>query len=244
MGAVQVNGVRLGYRQAGDPDGMPVLMLHGSTSNAQTWEPFTPHLVAAGHRAIAVDLRGHGTSDRTAAYSLDLLRDDVLGLLDVLDLRDAVLVGHSVGAHAALAAARWAPARVARLVLEDLSAPPRRAAPLAGVGPMQLLAAIASMKVVRRDYELRAVRAIFRQLSRPDPVWWSGLSAVRQPTLILSGGPDSCIPPRRLADVTTALRDARLATIPVGHRVHTLAPDEFAAEVTAFLTETAAYSLP
>jgi pimeloyl-ACP methyl ester carboxylesterase len=88
-----------------------------------------------------------------------------------------------------------------------------------------------------RDFELRAVVSIIRQLSRPDPDWWAQLGGVRQPTLILSGGPTSCIPPQRLAEVTAAIAGARLTTIPVGHRVHSLSPDRFAAEVIAFLTE-------
>ena len=80
---------------------------------------------------------------------------------------------------------------------------------------------------------------ILRQLSRPDMQWWQRLGDVRQPTLILSGGPTSCIPPQRLADVTAAIPGARLTTIPVGHRVHSLARDRFSAEVLAFLAEPA-----
>src|SRR5690349_18234452 len=104
-GAVTVNGVRLSYRRAGDADGVPVMLLHGSGSSASTWDRLTPHLTAAGHRTIAVDLRGHGRSSRTCDYSLTSLRDDVLALLDAFALPDAVLIGHSVGAYAALAAA-------------------------------------------------------------------------------------------------------------------------------------------
>jgi pimeloyl-ACP methyl ester carboxylesterase len=62
---------------------------------------------------------------------------------------------------------------------------------------------------------------------------------VRQPTLILSGGATSCIPRQRLAEVGAAIPGARITTIPVGHRVHSLARDRFAAEVLAFLAEPA-----
>ena len=225
-----MNGVRLGYRESGDPFGRPVLLLHGTGSSARTWDRFAARLAAAGCRAIAVDLRGHATSDRTADYALDSVNDDVVGLLEAFDLRDAVLVGHSVGAYAALAAARQVPGRVARLVLEDVAAPPQRK------GPMRLLAEIAGLVTGHGgDFEHRALRSLFRQLARPDHEWWARLADVWQPALVLSGGRTSCIPPRRLAAVTAALPDARLVTSPAGHRVHSLAPQEFAAEVLDFL---------
>ena len=247
VGTVEVNGVRLGYRESGDRAGTPAVLLHGTGSSAGTWDRFAARLAAAGYRAIAVDLRGHATSDRPGRYALSSLRDDVLGLLETFALRDTVLIGHSVGGHAALAAALHAPGRVARLVLEDLAAPPRlspRPSPRLwprlpagprGINPFQVLAAAAGILTARRDYDLRALGSILRQLSRPDPAWWARLGEVRHPTLILSGGPASPIPPRRLAEATLAIPGARLATIPVGHRVHSLAPDRFATEVLGFL---------
>ncbi|WP_249999026.1 alpha/beta fold hydrolase [Actinoplanes sp. M2I2] len=242
VGTVVVNGIRLGYRESGDPAGVPALLLHGTGSSASTWDRFAPRLAATGHRVIAVDLRGHATSARTGNYSLDALRDDVLGLLGTLELRDAVLVGHSVGAYAALAAAQHAPDAVARLVLEDLAAPPRLIPPLHN-GLLRLAVTAGGLLTARRDQQWGVIGAIVLQLLRPDPAWWARLADVRQPTLVLSGGPSSCIPPRRLADVTAALPDARLATIPVGHRVHSLAPEQFHAEVLSFLTEPASRDL-
>ena len=242
VGTVEVNGVRLGCRETGDRDGTPVVLLHGSGSSAGTWDRFATRLT--GCRAIAVDLRGHASSARTRRYALDSIRDDILGLLETLDLRDAVLIGHSVGGYAALAAALEAPERVGRLVLEDLAAPPKAPGSTIRINPVQAIGAVASILGRGRDYQLRAVASILRQLSRPDQAWWARLGEVGQPTLILSGGATSCIPPGRLADVTAAIPGARLATIPVGHRVHSLAPAEFADEVLAFLAEPAPVTAP
>jgi 3-oxoadipate enol-lactonase len=235
MRFADVNGVRLGYRESGDPAGPPVLLLHGSGSNARTWDRFAARLAGAGYRAVAVDLRGHGASGRPGDYSLTALRDDVLGLIDTLGLSGAALVGHSVGGYAALAAAQAAPQQVGTLVLEDLAAPPRANSPMNGFHPLQVLGAAIGILTARRDYQLRAVASILRQLTRPDATWWDRLGEVCHPTLLLSGGPTSCIPPDRLAAVTAAIPGARLTTIPVGHRVHSLAPDQFAAEVLPFL---------
>lgn len=235
VGTVEVNGVRLGFRECGDPAGAPVLLLHGSGSNARTWERFAARLAAAGRRPIAVDLRGHGTSARPGNYALAAIRDDVLALLDAFALPSSVLIGHSVGGHAALAAAQRAPERVSALILEDLAAPPRLRTPMNGFRPLPVLAAAAGILTARRDYDLRAVGTILRQLARPDTAWWERLGEVHHPTLLLSGGPASCIPPERLAEVAAALPAARLTRIPVGHRVHSLAPDRFAAEALTFL---------
>ena len=234
---VEVNAVRLSYREGGDPKGAPVVLLHGSGSDAATWDRFVVRLAAGGYRCIALDLRGHATSARTADYSLTSIRNDVLHLLETLALQDAILIGHSVGGYAALAAALHSPGRVSRLVLEDLAAPPRSATGMSATGLVRGLLAAVGVLTERRTYELRAVASILRQLSRPDPEWWARLGDVRPATLILSGGPTSCIPPQRLAEVAAAVPGAELVTIPVGHRVHSLAPDRFAAEVTAFLSE-------
>ncbi|XVV15660.1 alpha/beta fold hydrolase [Actinoplanes sp. CA-131856] len=220
VGTVSVNGVRLGYRAAGDPGGVPALLVHGTGSSASTWDRFAARLVPLGYRAVAVDLRGHATSDRTASYLLESLRDDLLGCLSHFFGAPAVVVGHSVGAYAALAAALHSPGTISHLVLEDIAAPPRRC----GL-PRRLSSFMAG----------RPVPAILLQVARADPGWWSRLPLVTQPSLVVSGGPSSCIPPRRLAAVTAALPDARLATIPVGHRVHSLAPDAFFASVADFL---------
>jgi pimeloyl-ACP methyl ester carboxylesterase len=233
----EAKGVRLSYRDSGDPTGAPVVLLHGSGSDAATWDRFIQRLTAVGFRCIALDLRGHAFSARTADYSLSSIRDDVLGLLEALALRNVTLIGHSVGGYAALAAALHTPERITRLVLEDLAAPPRRAAAISATGLVRALGTAAGVLTRPRSYELRAVVSIIHQLSRPDPHWWGQLGGLHQPTLVMSGGPTSCIPPQRLAEVTAAVPHARLIAIPVGHRVHSLAPDQFAAEVMAFLAE-------
>ena len=237
MRTVEVNAVRLSYRACGDPTAVPVVLLHGSGSDATTWDRLALRLAGIGYRCIAVDLRGHANSARTPDYALSSIRDDILQLLEALALQEVTLIGHSVGGYAALAAAQHGPGRIARLILEDVAAPPQRAASMSAAGLLQGMVAAAAILTQHRNYDLRAVASILRQLSRPDADWWAQLGQVGQPTLILSGGTTSCIPPARLAAVTAAIPDARLTTISVGHRVHSLAPDRFASEVSTFLAE-------
>jgi non-heme chloroperoxidase len=109
-------GVTLEYVERGDPTGTPVVFLHGVTDSWRSFEPMLPHLPAS-IRAIAVTQRGHGGSSRPDAYRYADFSADVAALLDALDVRSAVIVGHSMGS---LVAQRFAidhPDRTAGLVL-------------------------------------------------------------------------------------------------------------------------------
>ena len=78
-------------------EGRPLVLLHGITLRADVWSPQF-HQLTDRFRVIAVDLRGHGTSRAgDAGFGIPRLGDDLATLLTELDLRDAVLVGHSMG---------------------------------------------------------------------------------------------------------------------------------------------------
>lgn len=105
---------------AGPADGSPVLLLHGWGSSALLFRQNLPALARAGHRAVAVDLKGHGLSDkpeRDRDYTLTAMKDHVMEIMDALALPRCALVGQSMGGRIALEVARLAPSRVDRLVL-------------------------------------------------------------------------------------------------------------------------------
>ncbi|WCO66627.1 alpha/beta hydrolase [Iamia majanohamensis] len=84
-------------------EGRPLVLLHGITLNAELWSPQL-HDLARDHRVLAVDLRGHGRSvPGDDGYGMDVLGRDVASLLTEIDLRDALVVGHSMGGMATLA---------------------------------------------------------------------------------------------------------------------------------------------
>lgn len=112
----------------GDPAGRPIVLLHGITLSALTWHYQLLDL-SDRYRLLAVDLRGHGSSVAGAdEWHLDRLVTDLAELFDHLDLRDAVLVGHSMGGMVALRFALDHQAtftqRVAGLVLMSTSGGP------------------------------------------------------------------------------------------------------------------------
>jgi pimeloyl-ACP methyl ester carboxylesterase len=236
VNTVEIADVIIRYREFGDPGAPPVVLLHGGASSAATWDRLAAALTATGRRTLAVDLRGHGGSSRTPTYPLAGFRDDILGLLDALALDRVALVGHSLGAHTATDVAQQQPERITHLVLEEPPVPTREPTDAHGLSRPRFLLPAVALLAIRRGFDPRAVTSAVRQLRAPDPAWWHRLASITAPTLVISGGPRSHIPPQRLAEVAGAIQHARLVTIPVGHRVHSRDPQRFHAAAVPFLS--------
>jgi len=97
-----------------DGDGPVLVLVHAGVADARMWEPLLPTLTA-GHRVVRYDMRGFGRT-RSAPGRFAPARD-LAGLLDVLDIASAHVVGTSFGGQVALELAATQPARVASLVL-------------------------------------------------------------------------------------------------------------------------------
>lgn len=96
---ILVNGLRFHYLHwdLGN-GGVPIVLLHGLASNARIWELVAPYLVQNGLNPVAVDLRGHGLSDKPEnGYNIDAFYRDLLGFIEQLHLEHAVIAGHSFG---------------------------------------------------------------------------------------------------------------------------------------------------
>jgi len=111
------DGITLGYIDMGDPDGPPVVLIHGFTDSARDWVPMLPYLPKRD-RLILVDLRGHGVSSKPeCCYSRLDFAYDVKLLLDALHIDKADVVGHSLGSIVAQTFAENWPERTGRVVL-------------------------------------------------------------------------------------------------------------------------------
>src|ERR1700736_5322678 len=109
---VSIDGRRIGYDDSGGA-GVPVVLLHGFPLDRTVWDEQLAALAAAGARAIAIDLRGCGESEPSDGPALmEALAGDVAGVLDVLNVERAALVGHSIGGYVALAFFRMYEERV------------------------------------------------------------------------------------------------------------------------------------
>ncbi|MGE3907152.1 MAG: alpha/beta fold hydrolase [Reyranellaceae bacterium] len=90
------DGTRIFYRDWGK--GRPVVFSHGWPLTADAWDAQMLFLGRQGYRVIAHDRRGHGRSDQTwTGNHMDTYADDLAALMDHLDLKDAIMVGHSTG---------------------------------------------------------------------------------------------------------------------------------------------------
>jgi pimeloyl-ACP methyl ester carboxylesterase len=134
------DGLTFDVRDAGPPDGDPVVLLHGFPQDSTAWARVEPLLHRTGLRTLAPDQRGYSPMARPrgrAHYRLRELTDDVLALLDTAGLDGAHVVGHDWGAMVAWALAAWHPDRVRTLTA--LSVPHPAAMAKAMVSSTQVL---------------------------------------------------------------------------------------------------------
>ena len=119
-------GVRLRVVKWGEPEthsGMPIVLVHGLASNAMLWEGAALAFVALGHPVIAVDLRGHGQSDKPDdGYDMQTVTFDLAKLLEVLAVRGyvrPVVCGQSWGGNVVIELAHQYPQLVRGVVAVD-----------------------------------------------------------------------------------------------------------------------------
>jgi pimeloyl-ACP methyl ester carboxylesterase len=140
---IDVGGAHAHVRDEGNPDGIPVVLIHGSMGSLHMWEGWLPEL-AGKARLVSVDLPGHGLTGAWPRdeYTIDAYADFVEVLVDTLNLDRFVLVGHSMGGAVAWSFAATRPQRVSQLVLVDAAGYPRES------GSVPLPTRLARMPVV------------------------------------------------------------------------------------------------
>jgi len=117
---VTVSSLKLHYLEWGDPGHPGLLFLHGGSAHAHWFDAVAPAFADRYH-VVSLDQRGHGESEwaKPPAYATENFSDDLQGLLDGLGWSQAIVVGHSMGGHNAMAFSAWHPDRVRALVVVD-----------------------------------------------------------------------------------------------------------------------------
>ncbi|NWF63162.1 MAG: alpha/beta hydrolase [Chloroflexi bacterium] len=123
---IQTNGVNLHVLTDGPQSGTPVILLHGFPEFHYGWRRQIPVLAAAGFRVIVPDQRGYNLSDKpkgAAAYDVNTLAKDIIGLFDHFGIQKARLVGHDWGAMVAWTVALNHPERLEKLTILNVPHP-------------------------------------------------------------------------------------------------------------------------
>jgi pimeloyl-ACP methyl ester carboxylesterase len=119
--AVTATGERGRTAKSGAASSRPVILLHGLLLSQEMHKPLAEALAARGNRAITLDLLGHGSSERPRdmwRYSMAFYGQQVVALMDHLQIEQAVVMGTSLGANAALEVAANSPERLRGMVIE------------------------------------------------------------------------------------------------------------------------------
>lgn len=260
----QVNGITLAYDDRGT--GLPLVFLHAFPLNRTMWTA-QEQALSSHFRVVTIDLRGHGESDAPLwRYTLDQAADDVRALMDHLSVRQAVLVGLSMGGYILFSFYRKYADRVKGLVLADTK--PQADTEDGRQGRFQMAqvaykkgpAAIADLMIpkllspasINTNPDLvRTVRAMIEgnQISgiagdlmamaeRADSI--SFLRQIACPTQVIVGELDQATPPSDAKLMADQIPGARLSLIPgAAHLANLEQPERFSEIVTSFAEDVA-----
>jgi pimeloyl-ACP methyl ester carboxylesterase len=175
MAEFDFNGSRLSYDEYGAGE-RPLVLIHGLLMNRHMFDRLGPEMAERGNRVIAVDLLGHGRSDRPAdmsQYSMTFFARQIAALLDHLELDDAVIGGTSLGANVTLELAYLEPERVKAMMIEM---------PVLDNALLAAAVIFTPMMVTLRFAEpvLKLLAAGARRIPRTNPLIDVGLDWIRQ----------------------------------------------------------------
>jgi non-heme chloroperoxidase len=253
-------GVRMHYAEQGDPRGEAIILLHGYSDSWFSYSRVLP-LLSDRYHVYALDLRGHGNSDRPATgYHMSDLAADVIAFMDAKGIVRASVVGHSMGSIVAQQVALAAPRRVTRLVLIGSATAVRNAS-----GVSDLKRAVDSLpdpvpESFVREFQLSTIHVpvpeeflngvVGESLKLPARVWrelMAGMLATDPPlalgragipTLIVWGDKDSFMQRAEQDALLKVLKTATLTVYPdTGHDPQWERPEVFARDLQRFLQQ-------
>ncbi|PZR32421.1 3-oxoadipate enol-lactonase [Caulobacter segnis] len=253
------HGARLYWRTDGAADKPVMVLLTSIGTDLSLYDPVVP-LLTPDFRVLRMDTRGHGASDAPAGdYSLDLLADDVLAVMDAAGVRKASLVGTSLGAMILMALPPKAAERVEALVLActspamDPSTWDQRLALVRAEGMAPLVEPVMARFFSEgfRAKHPEVVETVRAALLAQNPDGYCGcgaairdmalldnLPSITAPTLVVTGAKDAATPFQGHADrILAAVPGSRHVEVDAAHLPSLEAPTALAGAIRAFVGE-------
>ncbi|HWL66698.1 MAG TPA: alpha/beta hydrolase, partial [Actinomycetota bacterium] len=223
MAHFNYDGFKIAYEQRGRKQGAserPIVLIHGLLLPRTHHYPLADALADRGNRVILIDLLGHGESDQpdhSRFYSMEIFGRQVVGLLDHLDIPEAIIGGTSLGANVTIEVANMAPDRTRGMVIEMPVL--ERAAPAAGALFLPLVIAY-SQASTPFGYFATAMRQLPRGVSLYADVVLDVLSRDPVPSAAILHG----LLTGRLAPHPTEREKIEAPTLIMGHERDLLHP--------------------
>ncbi len=256
MPDLRLNDVTLHYRENGVPGGAPVVFANSLGTDLSLWDPVLPHL-PEGLRLIRYDMRGHGQSSvPPAPYAMGALVRDAERLMDHLALRDAVVVGLSVGGMVGQGLAVKRLDLVRGLVLSNTAARigtkemwQARIDTLRAEG-MEALADAGMERWFSRDFRAAGKVGPWREMLLRQPAegyagccaaiagtdFYTPTSGLRLPVLGIAGSEDGATPPDLVRETVDLVPGARFCLMRrAGHLPCVEQPEAYAGLLRDFL---------
>ncbi len=258
MPHADIAGARINYLVDGPRDAPWLTLSNSLGTDFEMWSPQIPALVQR-YRVLRYDARGHGASSvPPAPYSMAMLADDVVGLLDHLGVARTHFCGLSMGGLTGIRLALAAGGRIDRLVLCNTAAcigtTDAWNARISAVHTSGM-ASIADMVIerffsarYRRDvpHEVARVRAVLEKTSAAgytaccaavrDYDARAEIAAIRAPTLVITGKEDVSTPPADGRFIAEHVPGARCVELATAHLSNIEAPDDFLAALIGHLS--------
>lgn len=259
---ISVNGIQMAFSEQGQ--GPAVILLHGFPLDRRMWDAQVKCLAEAGFRAITPDLRGFGGTDAPpGSYSMDLMADDIVGLMDQLDISRASVGGMSMGGYILLNLLERYPQRLSSALFivtqaaDDNDAGRLRRSALSETALGGKAAEVTDIfkKVLFAERTTRdnpsLIRKVGAWMQEASPLGLSGgLLAIRDrasylselhrfslPALVIGAEEDRAIPIDRSVELAEGLPNATLCRIPhAGHMANLEQPEAFNRCLLNFLT--------
>lgn len=257
MPLIYLDDLRLNATISGPEAGAPLVLIHALGTNLMLWDDLIPRLPPA-LRILRLDLRGHGRSDVVAPpYTMGALIRDTERLMDHFALKDAVVLGLSLGGMIAQGLAVKRLDLVRALILSNTAA-------RIGTSAMWQTRIDQVRTHGLADYAPGAMERMFGRnwrdtpgmprirdmLTATDPDGWCGCAAaiagtdfytptagLTLPTLVIAGANDGTTPPDLVRETADLIRGSRFALIRgAGHLPLVEEPDQYAGLITNFLT--------